>query len=312
MSVTRREFVREVGGGAVAASVFAAISGATAFAGEHRLPIAFSTLGCPAWEWGQVLDFAQQHGFSAIELRGLHGTMDLPSAPQFAAGQLAQSKREVAAHGLRIACVSSSTNLHDSDPEKRRKQLDDARRFIDLASSLGAPYVRVFGNKIEGDRAATLERVVAGLRELGAYAGPKHVTVIIESHGDFTDSPTLRQIMEGANSRHVGLLWDAHHTFAASHEEPEFTVRQLGRWIRHTHLKDSVPAEKDRKYVLTGRGGVPVERQVQALAAVHYRGFYTFEWEKAWHPDLEDPAVAFADYATVMRQYLQAAHAHAG
>ena len=33
-----------------------------------RLPIAFSTLGCPSWEWKKTLDFASQHGFAAVEL----------------------------------------------------------------------------------------------------------------------------------------------------------------------------------------------------------------------------------------------------
>src|SRR5258707_986621 len=50
-----------------------------------QIPLAFSTLGCPAWEWKKILDFATQHGFSAIELRGLEGKLDLPTLPFFAA-----------------------------------------------------------------------------------------------------------------------------------------------------------------------------------------------------------------------------------
>ena len=60
-----------------------------------RIPIAFSTLGCPAWEWKKILDFAQQHGFSAIELRGLQGSMDLPANPIFAADRIEQTKKEI-------------------------------------------------------------------------------------------------------------------------------------------------------------------------------------------------------------------------
>ncbi len=36
-----------------------------------RFPIGFSTLGCPAWTWKQILDFAQAHDYAAIELRGI-------------------------------------------------------------------------------------------------------------------------------------------------------------------------------------------------------------------------------------------------
>ena len=131
------------------------------------------------------------------------------------------------------------------------------------------------------------------------------MTVIIESHDDFTSSATLADVLHRADSKSVALLWDAHHTFAASNEDPKFTVRQLGQWIRHTHLKDSVGKSGDRKYVLTGRGSVPIKEQVEALRAIGYKGFYCFEWEKVWHPDLEDPEIAFADYARAVKDYLR-------
>lgn len=283
----------------------AALPAALRAAGE-RLPIGFSTLGCPSWDWTKILDFAQQNGFASVELRGFAGTMDLPSRPEFADSQIAQSKKEIAARGLRISCVSSSANMHDTGPE-HEKQLADARRFIDLASRLGAPYVRVFGNKLVGPQAAAVEHIAGSLRELGAYAGPKNVTVILESHGDFTTSPVLRDILEKAASPHVALLWDAHNTFVEGKEDPEITVRQLAKYIRHTHLKDARLAGGQDNYVLTGRGDVPVKRQVELLAASGYTGCYSFEWEKAWHPEIEEPEIAIADYAKVITQYLSAA-----
>lgn len=310
---TRRQFVQ-----AASAAVLSQLALPHLWAGEKsRIPIAFSTLGCPAWDWPRILQFAHQHGFSAIELRGLQGNMDLPSQPIFASDRLEQTKKEIRNSKLRIACVSSSAKLYIEDAEKRAKELADARRFVDLASSLGSPYVRVFGGKAESDKSpapdeATKTRVAAGLRELGEYAGPKGVIVIIESHDHFTSSATLKDVLTAANSEHVGLLWDAHHTFATSNEDPEFTVKQVGPWIRHTHLKDSVGKGEDRKYVLTGTGNVPIERQIKALQSIGYKGFYCFEWEKVWHPDLLDPGVAIPDFAHVVGQCLGNVHSCKG
>lgn len=297
--LTRRKFIQNSTMVAAAWPIFAS---ATA---SKSLPIGFSTLGCPGWDWEKILSFAQQNGFASVELRGLQGTMDLPARPEFSLGRIAQSKKEVAAHGLHISCVSSSANMHDTDPKKHDEQLADARRFIDLAHALGVPYVRVFGNKIVGPRDQAVQNVAKSLRELGDYAGPRHVTVLIESHGDFTDSPTLRTILEQANSKHVGLLWDAHHTYVDGKEEPSFTVGQLGKYIHHTHLKDSRKEGDDVHYVLTGRGQVPVKQQVQALVKIGYKGCYSFEWEKVWHPDIEEPEIAFPDFARVVSQYLR-------
>jgi sugar phosphate isomerase/epimerase len=294
VGLTRRHFLQS----AVALAALRSDLRAT----SPRLMVGFSTLGCPSWEWAKILDFAKAHDFSAFELRGLLGTMDLPTRPEFQPDRIAQSKRDVASRNLKIACVSSSAELHHADPEKRQQQIADAKRFIELAASLGAPNVRVFGNKIEGPREQVLARVASGLSELGTYAAGRGVTVLIESHGDFTDSPTLNEILTRAASPSVGLLWDAHHTFVSGKEDPQFTVEKLGRYIRHTHLKDSVPAGDGRRYVLTGRGDVPVRKQIEVLAATGYTGCYTFEWEKVWHPDLEEPEIAFADFAEFMRK----------
>jgi sugar phosphate isomerase/epimerase len=303
MKTTRRQFTKTLTGAVMAASF--------APAGEPaRLPIAFSTLGCPAWDLQKILAFAEQHGFAAVEFRGLQGNLDLPSHEAFAADHIAETKREILSHGLRVACVSSSASLHESDPEKRSKVLADARRFIDLASTLDAPYVRVFGSSTDSAHPVVPSehlraRVAAGLHELGEYAGPRKVAVILESHDDFTSSATLSDVLHRADSKSVALLWDAHHTFAESNEDPKFTVGQLGPWIRHTHLKDSVGKDGDRKYVLTGRGNVPIKGQIAALRSIGYKGFYCFEWEKVWHPDLEDPEIAIADYARAVAEYLR-------
>jgi sugar phosphate isomerase/epimerase len=298
---SRREFLQS------AAALIAAACARSGSPPRRRLPLAFSTLGCPRWDWLRVLDFAAAHGYAAVELRGLQETVDLTRHPDFAPPRLDRSKAQLAERGMAVVCVSSSATMHDMDPAARAARLGEARRAVDLARALGAPYVRVFGDRyVPGvPREATLAHVAAGLRELGEHASDSGVTVLIESHGDFTDSPALLEILQRTDSPAVALLWDAHHTYVAGREAPEDTVRQLARWIRHTHLKDSVPAGSDRRYVLTGTGEVPVARQVEALARAGYRGSYTFEWEKRWHPEIEEPEIAIAHFARVASGYLR-------
>src|ERR671935_576770 len=223
---TRREFV-----GTAAALLLP-------WRAPKKLPLGFSTLGCPAWPWPKILDFAAEHQFAAIELRGILTNMDLTKVPEFAPEHIADARRQLAAHGLVVSCLGASANMHDMDAAKHAAQLEEARAFIDLAQQLGAPYVRVFGNEYVKDvpRDQMLAHIAGSLHELGDYARPKGVTVLIESHGAFTDSPALLEILQKADSPNVALLWDAHHTFVSGKEEPEQTVAKLGRYIRHTHL----------------------------------------------------------------------------
>jgi len=310
----RRGFLRVAGAMAAiaatgcsrAATVGTSAASASVAGGAGRLPLGFSTLGSPKWTWPQTLDFAAAHGFAGIELRGILDAMDLSKVPEFQPDRIAQTKRELAAHGLVVPCLGASVNLHEQDAAKLGAAMAETRRFIDLASALNAPYVRVFGNEYVKDvpREQMLDHIAGALRSLGKYARPRNVTVVIESHGDFTDSPSLLELLQRADSPNVALLWDAHHTFVAGKEQPEDTVAQLGRYIRHTHLKDSVPAGDDRRYVLTGTGEVPVKRQIEALVKIGYKGFYSFEWEKRWHPEIEEPEVAIPQYFTFASRVL--------
>lgn len=304
--MNRRDFVAAAATSLVAGCVRGGVGSSAGGVGSTtRLPIGFSTLGTPKWDWIPILDFAAAHGFAAVELRGIRDTLDLSQRPEFQAGQIAQSKRELRDRGLVVPVLGASINMHERDVVKRAAAMAETRRFIDVANALGTPYVRVFGNTLVAGmpRAEQFAYIARGLHELGTYAQPRGVTVLLESHGDFVDSPTLLDIMRLTDSPAVALLWDAHHTFVGG-ESPETSVRELGRYIRHTHLKDSLPAAVDRKYVLTGAGEVPVRRQVEALARSGYRGFYNLEWEKRWHPEIEEPEVALAQFATVVSGYL--------
>jgi sugar phosphate isomerase/epimerase len=149
-----------------------------------------------------------------------------------------------------------------------------------------------------------IKRVADGFQQMAARAKGAGVTVLIESHGDFTHSEDLAAILTRVGSPQFALLWDAHHTFVAGHEQPADTYANLAKWIRHTHLKDSKPEGNDRRYCLLGAGEVPVKGQVKVLAAAGYTGYYCFEWEKKWHPEIEEPEVAFPHYAKTMAQYL--------
>jgi sugar phosphate isomerase/epimerase len=270
-----------------------------------RLPLAFSTLGCPKWPWPRILEQASQMGFAGIELRGIEMQMDLTKRPEFTGTRLAQSLKDLEALDLKITDLGASSRMHEADPAVRAAQLDEGRRFVDLAHQLRAPYVRVFGDKIPpGDsKAAVMSRVVDGLRTLGEHARGSGVGVLIEAHGDFTDSPTLLELLNSAAMDNVALLWDAHHTFVSGKEPPAKTYDALKRYVRHTHLKDSKPEGTGVRYVLTGAGTVPVRETVDLLARAGYKGFYCLEWEKGWHPEIEEPEVAFPHFVQKMREY---------
>lgn len=296
-NTTRRDFLKTAGAFATAPAILRAMPA------PRQLPIAFSTLGCPAWEWKTILGRAQEWGYAAVELRGVNGEIDLPKVPEFAASRIAGTLRELKDHNLKISDLGASARMHEEDPKTREAQLDEGRRYIDLAQRLEAPYVRVFGDRfVEGEpKEVTIERIIEGLKRLGQYAKGSGVGVIVETHGDFTSADVIAKILDAVGMADVALLWDTRHTFVAGKEAPADTWKAVGKWVRHTHIKDSI----GEKYVLPGKGNVPLREIVRVLRAGGYKGYYCLEWEKKWHPEIEEPEVAFPQYANLMRDYLE-------
>ena len=90
-------------------------------------------------------------------------------------------------------------------------------------------------------------------------------------------------------------MWDPANAFSEFGEEPEAGAAALGPFLRHVHLKD-VRRPPDGKIpwppVLPGRGDFPAARVLDWLTADGRDHWVSFEWEKRWHPEIEEPEVA--------------------
>ena len=102
----RRSFLLSLAGAASGAALSRAAVAASPLRGlplrgsrppGSRLPLCFSTLGCPAWPWSRIVGEADRLGFAAIELRGLMGEMDLTRRAELTGSGLAASRRDLAA-----------------------------------------------------------------------------------------------------------------------------------------------------------------------------------------------------------------------
>jgi sugar phosphate isomerase/epimerase len=275
---------------------------------ETPLKLSFSTLGCPDWSFDKIIDFARDNQYSGIEVRGILRQMDLPLVPEFSSPEMiAVTMKKMSDRGLKFVDLGSSCALHFSKGEERTKNLDEGKRFIDLAAKLNCPYIRVFPNQLpkDRDRQETLNLIIDGLKELGNYASKTNVTVLLESHGELIYKNDLLFVMDGAANPHVGLVWDICNMWIATKEPPEEVYAVLKPYIRHTHIKDLKIENNKEEYVLLGTGIVPIFQAIDLLYKNNYPGYYSFEWEKLWHPEIPDPQIALADYPLAMKKHFQ-------
>ncbi|WP_375443865.1 sugar phosphate isomerase/epimerase family protein [uncultured Fibrella sp.] len=300
---TRREALKTT----ILGGLATALSGTSALAFIARKPrFSFSTLGCPKWDLATIINMAAKSGYQAVEFRGLMGELDLPKSPAFdTAAHIQETRTQFSDRDICICNLGSSAQLHHADAAKRRKNLDDARRFIDLAHELDCPFVRVFPDQLPPDqnRNETLHLISDGLLELGTYAQTSGVTVLLESHGELTRSELLLPIMQAAKHPNVGLIWDIVNMWVDAQEAPAMVYQQLKPFIRHVHVKDLRLVASKHQYVQVGQGEAPLRTAIDALKAGNYRGYYSFEWEKMWHPEIADPEQVIPQYPAVMKTY---------
>lgn len=74
--------------------------------------------------------------------------------------------------------------------------------------------------------AATTAHVAAGLRELGYYAEPHDVTVMLESHDHFISSATLKDCSQPRPFRKYAPAGMLITSVGDGNKDPEFTVRE--------------------------------------------------------------------------------------
>jgi sugar phosphate isomerase/epimerase len=270
---------------------------------QHKPLLSFSTLGCPDWSFEKIVNFASANSYDGLEIRTIQRQLDLPACSEFSSPEkIATTRSFVKDKGLKIVNIGASSSLHHSDITERKKNIDEAKRFIDLAEQLKCPYIRVFPNDFPADqqRNATIDLIVKGLLELGDYAKGSDVSVLMESHGQVVKSDDLETILRAAEHTNVGLVWDIVNMWTVTKEPPGEVYQKLKKYIRHIHIKDVKMVKGKEQYTLLGKGEAPVFEGIDALNKGGYKGYYSFEWEKLWHPEIAEPETALADYPKKM------------
>lgn len=266
------------------------------------MKLSFTTLGCPDWDLHTIVANAKAYGYDGIDFRGLQGVMNIYALPEFTTG-VEETKQLLDEAGLQVTCFSSSVKLFDEAGQEANVQ--EITHYARLCEQFGTRFIRVFGGKIgDTDRNDAIRTMVGHLRELSAIAEARGATLLVETHDDWISRESVKQLMDQAEGTAAAVLWDVHHPYRMLGEQPKDTWAALGPKIEYTHWKDSRSTGVDLpsyRYCLTGEGDIPLSGIYRLLKEQGYDGWFTFEWEKKWHPDIDEPEVALPQYVQYMR-----------
>jgi sugar phosphate isomerase/epimerase len=267
----------------------------------NALPIAFSTLAFPDATLAEALSLGRSWGYAGVELRLIDGQLIDSSMP---AAERVRVKQTIASARLPIVSVDSSILLTAADADL------ELRRFLELANEWESPLIRVYGGPLAEEpkaRRAQMEaaaRVLQGAVPLAEQLG---VAVAIETHDSFSASSVVAELLAMVDSRLVGALWDSHHPHRMG-ERPAEVYEHIGPRVLHLQVKDARRSAGHKggwQLVPMGEGEVPVREIIGLLAAGGYRGYISVEWEKYWHPEIEEPQIALPQHLKVLEEWVQ-------
>jgi fatty-acyl-CoA synthase len=192
-----------------------------------------------------------------------------------------------------------------------RSACPELRRFLELASDWECPLVRVFGGSLSDDPDNRARQLAGAARVLEAsipLAERVGVAIGLETHDAFSSAKRVAEVLALVDSPHVGAVWDSHHPYRMG-ERPDEVYQLIGRRLLLAQVKDAKRAPGDAadawQLTLLGHGEVPVRQMLDLLTAGGYQGWISVEWEKHWHPEIEDPELALPQHLELLNAWLR-------
>jgi sugar phosphate isomerase/epimerase len=189
------------------------------------------------WDIETIIKNCEKTGFAGAELRTTHKHGVEPSLSK---QQREEVKQRFANSKVRLVSLGTTCEYESPDATTVEKNLEETRRWCELAQDLGCLGVKVRPNGFPRDvpHEQILEQIGHALAKCGDIARDHGVEIWMEVHGEGTQLPAnAHQILSVANHPLVGACWNSNPT-----DVENGSVRKsfdlLKPWIRSCHINN--------------------------------------------------------------------------
>ena len=255
------------------------------------MKLSFSTRGWSHLSWEEWLAAGVDMRFEGVEIYNLpHVPALTEKSGPFHKYNIAATVRHMHEKKLSIPCFDTSCDLSAEDAGS----VALVKQLIQVAKQAEVPYVSVVA--LQDKEELVRDRLTELLRD----AETAGVTILVKTSGIFADTARLRAMMDDFACDYLAALWDVQHPYRDCEESADTTIKNLGAYVKHVHLRDSDDKET---YNLIGEGTMPVADIMRALSSIDYDGFISLEWKTDWMEDLPDHEVIFTHFVNYMGRF---------
>ena len=255
------------------------------------MKLSFSTNRWNDFKISDFLDIAKEYKFNGIEIHDIKKTGIEESYEQ-----LTEVYHKLLEYSLCVPCIDLVTDITD------KAAYDELSSLVYISQKLHIPYIRI-KTLSEKDKIEDIKSFISSAIRM---CEEKNIVLLLETVGIFSDTAYLREILNEFASDTLGALWDLHYPYRQNNETPEDTVKNLGAYIKHIHMKDS---DSKESFNLVGEGSLPIEEVMNALRSINYDGFMSIEWDPKWDSDINSCEIIFPHFVSYMSRFKNPARA---
>jgi sugar phosphate isomerase/epimerase len=171
--------------------------------------------------------------------------------------------------------VDVRDSFYDPNDATRAKAVDFAKKWINVAVSIGAPSVRVHNARYEAEP-PNIQRTVDSLSGVADYGAKKNVVVNLENDDRISEDPFfLVKVIESVKNPYLRGLPDFANSMQTG--DADFNYRAVTAMFHHAycicHVKDGETPEHGKPFT------VDLAKTFGILKSAGYRGYCSIEFD---------------------------------
>jgi sugar phosphate isomerase/epimerase len=189
--------------------------------------------------------------------------------------------------------VDAQESFYDADPSTREKAIAYAKKWVDVAVTIGSPSIRAHIQR-PSNSVPSVQHTAESLREVAAYGAGKNVVVNLENDDLVSeDAFFVVKVIEAVNHPYLHALPDFANSMMTG--SADFNYQALQGMFQHAysicHVKDG--EADDHEKLLK----IDLKRSFDILKSSGYRGYCSMEFDAPGDP--------YAPTARLIEQTLQ-------
>lgn len=224
------------------------------------------------WDLFKFVDYCHEQGLHGAELTSYYFPADVNDA------YIVELKEHCRRRGVSVSGGAIANDFCQRDDDKRKRDIEHTKLWIDRYALLGAGAIRVFAGSQPKDDTwpATKERCIAALEQACQHAHSKGIYLALENHGGVTaKAEGLLEIVQGVNAPSFGVNFDSGNF--RSTQAPYAELASIAPYAINAQIKvEMFPGGKKEM--------ADLGRILRILKDSHYSGWVALEYEAAEAP----------------------------